>query len=256
MKSEPIRSVPALAAALRQTDRYPLPDSATQIFSIRPLAPAYQVQNGTLEKEANTAVNTIAQVADRLRRLASAYGEWETFDASAYFDLWPEHAPRLVQVQERVSTVHVIFFADLLLPSFRRTEQYWAQEFFPAYQSARPFPATGDERSTYTSHFLEIEQPKMLAYWEKLRSVLAEVRRQLWDDIGFLAAAAGADEKANWREAWQGAGAQGLDERLLPALRQLSTLTLAVEFPLPAYRQPGRVRRLRRMWQSGNWRRR
>ncbi len=256
MEIEPIRSVPALAAWLRQIDRCALPVSSTQVFSTRPLSPAYRVQNHTGAKEAKTAVSTVAQVADRLRRLATAYGEWNEFDIPAFFDLWPEHAPQLVQVQERVSTVCVTFYADMLLPSFQRIEQYWAQEFFPAYQSAQPFSNGTGGYSSFTAHFLEFEQPKMSAYWGKMLAVVAEARSALWNDIGFLAATAGAEEKANWHWAWRNPPAAGLDKRLLPALRQLPTLTLVVEFPLPAYRQPGRVRRLRRTWQSGHWRRR
>lgn len=255
MEIEAVRSVPALAASFRCIDRCALPVSTTQIFSTRPLSPAYQLQNHTMAKEAQTAINTIAQVADKLRRLATAYGEWTEFDIPAFFDLWPEHAPYLVQIEERVSTVCVTFYADMLLPSFQRVEQYWAQEFFPAYQSARPFLHGCAEQSSFSAHFLEFEQPKLIAYWEKILTIVAEARRTLWNDIGFLAAAAGAEEKANWQWAWRTRPALGLDERLLPDLRQLPTLTLIVEFPLPAYRQPGRVRRLRRMWQTGNWRR-
>ena len=278
-----IRSLPALAAWIRQIDRCPLPVSSTQIFSMRAPAPAYRVQNHSRGNEARAAVNTVAQVADRLRRMAHAYGEWQVFDIPAFFDLWPEHAPHLVQVQERVSTVCVTFYADMLLPSFQRIEQYWAQEFFPAYQSVlrfspdaptyadlqdstrtgsnadtsgSPYANHPDDSSSYTAHFLEFEQPKMCAYWEVMLGVVTEARRALWNDIGFLAAAAAAEEKAYWQWAWRNPPAAGLDERLLPALRQLPTLTLTVEFPLPPYRQPGRVRRLRRTWQSERRRRR
>ena len=128
-----VRSVPALAALLRRVDRCALPVSTTHVFAVRPLSPAYRVQNHSGAKEAHTAVTIVSQVADRLRRMARAYGEWKEFDVPAFFDLRPEHARRLVAVEERVSTVSVTFYADMLLPSFQRVEQYWAQEFFPAY---------------------------------------------------------------------------------------------------------------------------
>ena len=250
-----VRSVPALAAKMRQIDRCPLPASYTEIFNTRPLSPAYVVQNHVGAREVQTAVTTIAQVADKLRRMTKAYGEWQEFDIPAFFDLWPEHAPRLVHVEERVSTVNVTFFADLLLPSFQRAEQYWAQEFFAAYQTARPPLNSTAESSSFTAHFLEFEQPKMRAYWEKLITVMAETRRALWNDIDFLAATAGGEEKAHWQWAWRDSAPPGLDRCLLPPLQQLPTLTLGVEFPLPASRQPGRVRRLRRIWESDpRWR--
>lgn len=250
-----VRSVPALAAKMRRIDRCALPASYTEIFTARSLSPAYLVQNQIGAREVQTAVTTIAQVADKLRRMARAYGEWQEFDIPAFFDLWPEHAPCLVNLEERVSTVNVTFFADLLLPSFQRAEQYWAQEFFPAYQTARPPLNASAESSSFTAHFLEFEQPKMRAYWEKLMAVMAETRRALWNDIDFLAATAGGEEKAYWQWAWRGPASPGLDGGLLPPLQQLPTLTLGVEFPLPASRQPGRVRRLRRTWESNpRWR--
>lgn len=250
-----VRSVPALAARMRHIDRCVLPASYTEIFNTRSLSPAYLVQNRTGAREVQTAITIIAQVADKLRRLARAYGEWKEFDIPAFFDLWPEHAPRLVDVEERVSTVNVTFFADLLIPSFQRAEQYWAQEFFPAYQTARPPFNSSADSSSFTAHFLEFEQPKMRAYWEKLLSVMFETRSTLWNDIGFLAATAGGEEKAHWQWAWRGPASPGLDDCLLPSLQQLPTLTLGVEFPLPASRQPGRVRRLRRTWESSPKRR-
>ncbi|MCZ0937865.1 MAG: hypothetical protein OXJ55_04480 [Caldilineaceae bacterium] len=245
-----VRSVPALAAKMRQIDTCALPSPYTEIFNTRSVSPAYLVQNHVGAREVQTAVTTIAQVADKLRRMSRAYGEWQEFDIPAFFDLWPEHAPLLVHVQERVSTVNVTFFADLLLPSFQRAEQYWAREFFPAYQTARPPLNTSADSSSFTSHFLDFEQPKMRAYWDKLIAVMGETRRALWNDIDFLAATAGGEEKTHWQWAWRGKGPPGLDRRLLPPLQQLPTLTLGVEFPLPASRQPGRVRRLRRTWEG------
>ncbi len=245
-----VRSVPALAARMRQIDRCALPASYTQVFNVRSLSPAYVVQNHLGAKEIQTAVTTVAQVADRLRRMARAYGEWKEFDIPAFFDLWPEHVSRLVHVEERVSTVNVTFYADLLLPSFQRAEQYWAHEFFPAYQTAQPPANSNDDSSSFTTHFLEFEQPKMRAYWDKLMAVTDGARRALWNDISFLAATAGGEEKSHWQWAWRHPPPPGIAHCLLPKLRQIPTLTLGVEFPLPASRQPGRVRRLRRTWES------
>ena len=249
-----VRSVPALAAWLRQIDRCALPVSTTRTFSLHSLPPSYRMQNHTGAKEAQAAVTIVSQVADRLRRLSKAYGEWKEFDIPAFFDLWPDHARCLVTLEERVSTVNVTFYADLLLPSFQRIEQHWAQEFFPAYLSAQPFPNGAKDSTSFTAHFLEFEQPKMHTYWDRLLGVVSEARRELWNDIGFLGATAGGDEKAQWQWAWRDPPPPGLHKLLLPSLRQLPTLTLGVEFPLPAYRQPGRVRRLRRAWESASWR--
>jgi hypothetical protein len=254
METQTIRSVPGFAAAVRRSDQGTLPTSSVSQLLAQPLVPFYQVEGGDLEKESSTAAHTIANVTDKLRRLANAYGEWQHFDAPAFFDLYPGQIALLLHIAERVSTVHITFYADLLLPSFRRMEQYWADEFFPAYQSAYPFEDRTDLRSSYTRHFFEITQPKMVAYFERTLAVVRAVRGALSEDIGFLATAGGSEERAQWQHCWPHQSARGLDESLLLPLEQLPTLTLSISFPLPAHRQPGRLRRLRRMWRSKQWR--
>ncbi|MFZ1752573.1 MAG: hypothetical protein WBO46_25755 [Caldilineaceae bacterium] len=252
----PIRSLPGLAAGIRQTDRFALPVSVASLFEKSPLVPVYQIEEGTVEREISAAAETIGVVADKLRRLVSAYGEWRTFDAPAYFDLYPEQTALLLHISERVSTVHVTFYADLLLPAFRRTERVWAEEFFPAYQAASPFTRPGKRSSVYNEHFAEMDQPKLLAYWERLWAVVNGTRQILSDDIGFLASSGGSDERNRWRASWPAHPAAGLDARLLPALDTVPTVTLTMIFPLPIHRQSGRLRRLRRMWERRQQRRR
>jgi len=250
-----IQSVPGLAAALRQTDHYTMPVSTQACLEAVPLVPLYQIAAGDEEDEVSSATHVLAAVTDKLRRLASAYGEWQFFDAPAFFDLYPEQVELLLHLHEGVTMVHATFYADLLLPSFQRTEEYWAREFFPAYQSAHPFAQHTGPRSVYTEHFFEITQPKMVAYWQRTLSVVAAVRRELSEDIGFLATAGGSEERDHWRQHWSLRAAKGLDEVLLTPLAALPTLTLSISFPLPAHRQPGRLRRLRRMWSQGDWHR-
>ena len=245
----PIRSLPGLAAGIRQTDRFALPVSVATLFEKSPLVPVYQVADGSVEREISAAAETIGVVADKLRRLVGAYGEWRHFDAPAYFDLFPEQTALLLHISERVSTVHVTFYADLLLPTFRRAERIWAKEFFPAYQAARPFTRTGKRPSVYLEHFVEMDQPKLLAYWERLWAVVNGARQILSDDIGFLASSGGSDERNRWRATWPLHPAAGLDSRLLPDLETIPTVTLTMIFPMPIHRQSGRMRRLRRMWE-------
>src|SRR4029079_18100240 len=83
------------------------------------LVPMYQVPDGADGEEAVAAAHVVSAISERLRRLATAYAEWDTFDAPAYFDLSEAHSADMVRLVERVSTVHVVFFADLLLPSFQ-----------------------------------------------------------------------------------------------------------------------------------------
>ncbi|MCB0115271.1 MAG: hypothetical protein R2873_02440 [Caldilineaceae bacterium] len=256
METAQIRSLPAFAATLRRIDRAKLPASLVTELLDQPVVPAYQIEEGDFEKEVASATHTIAMVADKLRRLATAYGEWRHFDAPAFFDLYPAQVALLLSVSERVSTVHVGFYADLLLPSFQRMEQYWAQEFVPAYQAGYPFTERTDQQSSFTRHFFEIEQPKLIAYWERTTAVVQATRAELSDDIGFLATAGGSEERAQWQPLWPQRPALGLPEDMLPPLENIPTLTLSTSFPLPAHRQPGRLRRLRRQWARKNWRQR
>ncbi len=248
LTAAPIRSLPGLAAGIRQTDRFALPVSVASLLEKSPLVPVYQVADGSVEREISAAAETIGVVADKLRRLVGAYGEWHHFDAPAYFDLFPEQTALLLHISERVSTVHVTFYADLLLPTFRRAERIWAEEFFPAYQAARPFTNARKRPSVYREHFIEMDQPKLLAYWERLWAVVRGARQILSDDIGFLASSGGSDERNRWQASWPAHPAAGLDSRLLPSLESVPTVTLTMIFPMPIHRQSGRMRRLRRMW--------
>lgn len=240
-----VTSAPALAAALRRAvcarsiqplDALLRRERLVPMYRIRPLAP---------NAEAEAAVHVLGEVADRLRRLGAAYGEWREFDLCAYFDLSPAQAHRLIRLSERVATVHVTFYADLLLPSFRTAEQYWIEDFCPAYRHMTHSLAFVDEPLPALSRFLNTVQPYMVERWLALQETLEQTRRLLAQDVAYLSANDSAEERARWRQAWQDAPAAGLDPRLLPSLPSLPTLTLSVDFPLPARRQPGRLRRLR-----------
>jgi hypothetical protein len=86
----------------------------------------------------------------------------------------------------------------------------------------------------------------MSNYWQHLVAVIRQAREYLAQDAGFLATNSAGEERSRWRLAWQTATPPGLLPVLAPALAETPTLTLSVEFPLPAYRQPGRLQRLRR----------
>jgi hypothetical protein len=239
----PILSAPALAAALREVGQRSSHIPAGTLLGGRQLAPMYHVGGATVEEEAARAAHVLVETAERLRRLGSAYGEWQLFDAGAYFDLRPPQLARLVKISERVSTVHVLFFGDLLLPSFRAAESYYANSYLPAYQ--RYFLAQGGVKPGELEFYRKI-QPQMVARWGRLNAVIQAARRLLEDQTGYWAANGAEDERAYWRKAWEHSPAPGLPTALKPSLAAVATLTLAFDFPLPAARQPGRLRRLRR----------
>ncbi len=230
-------STPALAAALRTMDH-------TQ-FTTGPLwatplevVPMYRIGGTDSRAESEAASRAISEVVERMRRLTDAYGEWQHFDIPAYFDLTKDQTARLVRIRERVSTVHVIFCTDLLLPTFQQTLHFWAEHFVPAYQAMQQSAAG------YQAFLTEV-QPAMIEHWRRLFTVIAQTRRLLMEDVSFLAANGVQEERVRWRQWWDGEPVPGLDARLLPELSQISTLTLSLDFPLPIHRQPHRLRRLR-----------
>jgi hypothetical protein len=268
-----ISSAPGLAAVLRRSHRWlELPSPLRTLLRGDPLVQMYRVpaEHGEtllpVEEEAQAAAHVLLAVADRLRRLSNAYGEWREFDPSAYFDLTDPQAARLVRVVERVTTVHVTFFADLLLPSFQVAEAYWQEQYRRHYRALRAELQHGPAETVQLPNgrlppapvmdFVETVQPQMVAHWRRLLAVLRQTRGLVSEELGFWAAGGGGDERARWRWAWQAPPPPGVDPALLPDLADVPTLTLAVDFPLPAARQPGRLRRLRRSREHGRIRHR
>jgi hypothetical protein len=226
-----ILSMPALAATLRTFGRAANPLPTPAVLEPHLLTPMYRVQSGEVEQEAASAARLVSDLAERLRRLAGAYGEWQEFEVEPYFDLYGEQAELLVHVSERVSTVHVTFFTDAVLPSFQAAVDCLALELAPARF----------QNGAYTA-----VQTAMSVRWLRLLDVIQQTRAHLTLDAGFLATNGAGEERSRWRLAWQSPTPEGLLPVLAPSLADTPTLTLSIEFPLPAYRQPGRLRRLRR----------
>lgn len=249
-----IVSAPALAAAIRRTHkRMELPGAMRPFLRRNSVVPMYHVSAGpdgvqpsvqSVQHEAQSAATMLMAVAERLRRLRAAYGAWRDFDAPAYFDLTEAQSDRLVQISERVTMVHVTFYADALLPSFQQAEAFWQETFRPDYMGLRNHLRAGDRPLEPVMHFADRSQPQMLDHWRRLVAVIQATRALLSDEIGFWATNGSSDERARWRWAWAIDPAPGLHANLLPTLARTPTLTLVIDFPLPPYRQPGRRRRL------------
>jgi len=231
-------SAPALAVALRTLDgsRYRLPPALA--LNERLLPPMYRVRGENAAVEIESATRMIGEIVERLRRLTGAYGEWRDFDVPAYFDLPAASAATLVRVVERVSTVHVLFYTDPLLPTFQRASNFWAAAFIPAYAHHQETPEA-------YRHFWQELQPTMAAQWQGLVQVLTGVRNRLIEDIGFLTTSGALDERLRWQRQWRTGAVPGLQEIVQMDLAAVPTLTLALDFSLPTHRQPHRLRRLR-----------
>lgn len=147
--------------------------------------------------------------------------------------------------------VHVVFYADALLPSFQRAEAFWQENFRPQYLELRNHLRNGNRPLEPVMAFADRSQPQMLEHWQRLLATIRATRTLLDNELGFWAANGSNDERARWRWAWAVDPAPGIDAQLLPNLTQTPTLTLATDFPLPIYRQPGRRRRLAERNQRG-----
>lgn len=244
-----IRSIPSLAAALRETEKRSQPKVSTESFGAAALVPMYSVGAGSASEEAASVAHVVTDISERLRRMGAAYGEWDTFDGSAYFDIETAQCEWLLKIVERVSTVYIVFCADLLLPSFRSAESFWAEKFYPAYHAIRSTDsqlALRQADSGDFADFFETVQPEMTQRWRHAIDVANQARQLLIDDIGYMATNGSQEERLRHRLAWQQSAAPNLDVDLLPALQTIPSLTLSFEFMLPAHRQPERLQRLRR----------
>lgn len=232
-----LQSTPALAAALRLMNQQRQFQPIT-LPKARDLSPMYRVHGGGVDTEAHNVARMVGEVAERMRRLSAAYGEWQDFDTPAYFDLPTDFSDKIVRIVERVSTVHIRFYIDPLLPSFQKASHFWATNLVHAYQQIEQSPEQ-------YRHFVEELQQTMLARWTRLLAVLRAARTQLLEDIGFLTTSGAEDERIQWQGVWRIPPVVALLPALTPDLQEIPTLTLALDFTLPAQKQPGRIRRLR-----------
>jgi hypothetical protein len=229
-----IVSTPALAAALQNwRPRQPVPpwDKA---LAQRALAPMYRLSASSVAEEIQSTTRLVGEVAERLRRLTRAYGEWRVFEAGPYFDLTPTQVALLTRVVERAATVHVVFFVDALLPAFQAVHRCAALPMTMA-----EIGAEHDEMICAT----------LTGRWQRMLEVVNGVCAELQGDISFLAFSGAMEEQARWAHIQPGSNRSLEAPWTLTPANALPTLTLSVDFPLPAFRQPGRKRRLRRTWQ-------
>lgn len=230
----PHTSLLAMAATVRSGG----PAVEIDFTPLQSLVQAYRVAGHDAQSEVTQATAVMRHLLDRLRRLPAAYGEWANFDAPAYFDLTLAQSALLVQIEEGVTVVHAMIHSDLLLPTVRNAWHTLYKVFSPACAAMHNHPEASE-------WFFSQAQPAMIERWQQAVAVARSVRQQLAGDIGFWAANGADEERWRWRAAWREPALPGIDQALLPALADVPTLILEVDFPLPAYRQPGRLRRLR-----------
>jgi len=227
-----LRSLPALKQALLQIESVEHEGSVAAAFEAADLVCVYRVANGaTIEREARAAASAIAILADRLARLESAYAYWQPFEPGPYFDLRPEQATLMCEVEESEGYVHVRLYADLLVPSFRAAERLYSQEFLPAVQVGA--------MANRIAHIAEARQavqtlwPLLQARLHRAEEVIRQATTLLLQagDVSFLAAWGAAEERRRVGRA---------------RAAHVPTLTLDYQFPRPLSRHTSRQRILRR----------
>ncbi|MCB0045719.1 MAG: hypothetical protein KDD92_09830 [Caldilineaceae bacterium] len=243
-----ITSLPGLAAAMRSADamrsgRFLLPD--LEVLRNSALTPMYRVRGETPEAEAAAAAGAMGELIERIRRLSQAYGEWRRFDAGAYFDLTAEQTANLLYLRERVNTVHLRFAADLLLPSLRTALDFWAAEYAPARMALAAAIHAGAPDRLPAQHRRDAIASHMGVLWQRTEAAVILTRELLADDIGYMSMRGAEDERARWR-AYNAEEVSAPAEEFSPGSAAVPSLTLIFDFPLPAARQSGRLRRLRR----------
>lgn len=232
-----IRSIPSLAAHLRSVHCRHVQASASKICPCPSLVPSYhpaglgKLRTGEkspsqLRKEAESMVPVYRRLIDHCHRLPTAFQEWQIFDPSPFFDLYPEQAEVLVRQEEGKHYTRISFYGDMLIPAFQSAETYFVETFAPAYLAAH-----GDTRSEPSKEDFYARQvePEMVRRWQHLMTVVQRLNWRLQDDLDFLVIVDGAEELFGWRDVWQEPAANGLHSSLLPAWETLTTFTLAVQ---------------------------
>jgi hypothetical protein len=164
----------------------------------------------------------------------------------AYFDLTSAQTASLLYLRERVSTVHVRFAVDALLPSFQQALRFWDGQYAPTAARLRQAILSGHPADAPNAEQQHAIQTIMIQHWAKAQAVVTNVRDVLADDIGYLSMRGAGEEQARWQRRWSEANPPDLLHTITPALGQIPSLTLVFDFPLPPSRQPGRMRRMRR----------
>ncbi|MCO6453580.1 MAG: hypothetical protein J5I90_22550 [Caldilineales bacterium] len=223
-------SLPALAAALAEPDFAWPCHSMAQAFLRQPLVPAYRTPiRSRLEVRVSRLADAVSLLAERLDRLPAAYRHWRHFDAGAFFDFRSAHVESLVRIEQLGATLDITLHADLLSPSFRLAERFWAHEFCPAYLAA-----SGHSADAFTEHLRKRIFPAMQRRMQQARVEIAAAGDLLFGrgDITFLMSAAAVDERQRQiRQLPPG------DEDLTFVFTQIPTLTLSRSFDLLELRE-------------------
>ncbi len=235
-----IRSIPALAAHLRNVRRTRVVSSSSLVCPMSELVPTYHPRIldslhqtvttlSSLNQEADAMVHVFRRLIDHLHRLVPAFAEWPEFDPGAFFDLYPHQANLLVDVNRQPHTARIVFCGDLLLPCFQRAEAYFVNVFTPAYRAAFPMTAPPDPDSAVMHRFRTEVEPEMSLRWQHLVTVAQRLNWSLQEELDFLVITYGEQELFAWRPVWQSPADPGLDPALCPAWETLTTFTLAVQ---------------------------
>ena len=184
-------SLPALTSLIARPETSWPCHSIVDLYLHRPFVPAYRVpEYGERSLVARRIAESVAILAERLRRFSRSYPHWHRFDPVAYFDLFPDQAAALVRIDALGATLDITLYADLISPAFRRAERFWAQAFCPAWFAS-------GRNDAFDSHFYQRTLPAMQRRLQEARAEIALAGDMLYQrgDITFLASSAALDER-------------------------------------------------------------
>lgn len=240
MATRYIRSVPSLAAHIRNVPRERIYDSSSLACPAAELVQTYHPSKldtlldarpsiSVLNREADTMAHVLRRLSDHLQRLSHAYAEWQDFDAGAYFDLYPKQTEVLIDIRGTGRMTRITFFGDLMIPRFQLAEHYFVETFAPSYRAAFPVGREPNRQSPAMQLFRDEVEPEMARRWQHLYLVAQRLLWTLKNELDYLVVTDGEEEMFNWRPSWHTPGCPELVSGLLPAWESLTTFTMAVQ---------------------------
>ncbi len=225
-----VRSFPELAAQRWHIWRHPLEHDGLSCPNWQRLAPIYRLRlTDTLPQRQRKLRQLMVFLHQRFIRLQEAWPAWDEFDVGAYFDLYPDQATALCETRVHNGKLQVVFFVDMLMPSFRRALHYWQTVVVPAYKQVEPSLAGPVSRPTSLQQVLGTAfdndiMPEFDALYLEAHTAMLQSIRPLAQsgDVHFLAHSAACLERLRVAKAYRKAG----PNQIATKLDQVPTLTL------------------------------
>jgi hypothetical protein len=172
------KSLPALAGDFLNTRHMWLVSSDSDLFEKEAVPLDYCMPDAERQEAAEEGANIIGRLAEALAHLDA---DQPPLDLADYFGLSEFHISVLCEQTRSGRETRLKLDADLLVPSFREAERYWAWEYHRAYHAAYPDPAIiARWNRFFTGHPVQLMERSGRQY---LVSAQGETDCQEWREI-------------------------------------------------------------------------